>query len=35
MALCLLLSHCVNTGDQRLNNIIVVEEEVSAISDGN
>lgn len=34
IALCQLLSHCVNTGDQRLNSIAVMEEEASNLSDG-
>ncbi|XP_019850616.1 PREDICTED: importin-9-like [Amphimedon queenslandica] len=34
IALCQLLSHCINTGDQRLNSIAVVEEEIPLTSDG-
>lgn len=34
VALCQLLSHCLNTGDQRLNNILVVEEEAPNHTEG-
>ena len=34
MALCQMLSHCVNTGDQRLSNIVVIEEDLSTIHEG-
>ena len=34
VALCQLLSHCLNTGDQRLNSIVVTEEDTSNQSDG-
>jgi hypothetical protein len=34
IALCQLLSHCVATGDHRLNNILVMEEEIASVNDG-